>query len=132
MPETDGEALAGTWLRFAREDLETAAALLEAGRPARQVVFFSQQAAEKALKAVLVRHQREFEFTHDLERLAEALPVAVELPETQALASLSRWAVVARYPNGDDPDEAEAREATEVARAVLAGVEAALGEGGVG
>ena len=48
MPETEDEAR--RWLRYARQDLAGARSSAEY----RHVVFFAQQAAEKALKAILV------------------------------------------------------------------------------
>ncbi len=63
------------WIRFAREDLEAAEALLAAGefRP-RHVCWLAQQAAEKALKGALASQQIPFPFRHDLDALRNLLP----------------------------------------------------------
>ena len=55
------------WLRYAEEDLITAETLLaQAHIPPRQACWHAQQAAEKALKAVLIFLQIDFPRTHDL------------------------------------------------------------------
>ena len=109
------------WLAYARSDLDAAHALLrDPDHYPRQVCFLAQQAAEKALKAVLVLLEMEFPFTHDLDRLREIVPsgwrVKTAFPN---LYALSVWAVDARYP-GDLPEvvEADARDALQMAEAV--------------
>jgi len=110
------------WLAYARSDLDAAHALLrDPDHYPRQVCFLAQQAAEKALKAVLVLLEVEFPFTHDLDRLREIVPsgwqVKANFPK---LYALSVWAVEARYP-GDMPQvvEADAREALQTAEALF-------------
>lgn len=109
------------WLTYARSDLNAGRALL--GTPEhyfRQVCFLAQQAAEKALKALLVLLEIDFPHTHDLDRLREIVPpgwrVKARFPK---LYALSIWAVESRYP-GDMPDvvEADAQEALRTAEAV--------------
>ena len=113
------------WLAYARSDLDAAHALLrDPDHYPRQVCFLAQQAAEKALKAVLVLLEVEFPFTHDLDRLREIVPsgwqVKANFPN---LYALSVWAVEARYP-GDMPQvvEADAREALQTAEALYQGI----------
>jgi HEPN domain-containing protein len=129
MSESEARVDALRWLRYAAEDLRTAERLLgEAGVPPRQACYLAQQAAEKALKAVLVLLQIDFPRTHDLDRLRGLIPsrwsVATAHPD---LAALSAWVAEARYP-GDWPDatEPEAREAVNQARAVVTSVVADL------
>lgn len=88
------------WLRFAEEDLATAAAMLEQdlGVP-RQACWLAQQAAEKAIKAALVYLQVEFPKTHDLDLLCTLLPSDWKTSSERVdLAELSEWSVEARYP----------------------------------
>ncbi len=74
------------WMRFAREDLEAAEALLASEDfVPRHACWLAQQAAEKVLKAALV---------------PEGWRVRTEHPD---LAELTEWAVEARYP-GDWAD----------------------------
>ena len=101
------------WLRYAREDLRAAeaAAASEAFRP-RHACLDAQQAAEKAIKAVLVSRSVPFPKVHDLDALRALIPDpaswAVTSP-TLDLAPLTIWAVDARYPGeGPEPTEADA------------------------
>jgi HEPN domain-containing protein len=65
--------------------------------------FDAQQAAEKAVKAVLVLHEIEFPRTHELgELLALAHQAGEPIPDDLWEASgLSRYATHARYPGGE-------------------------------
>ena len=63
------------WLRYAREDLEAAEGMLEsASILPRHVCWLAQQAAEKAIKAVLVFLQIDFPRSHDLDALRNLAP----------------------------------------------------------
>ena len=75
MNATEQLAETDRWLRYAEEDLTTVETLL--GQPhivPRHVCWFAQQAAEKALKAVLVFLQIDFPRTHDLDFLRNLVP----------------------------------------------------------
>ena len=97
------------WLQFSAEDLDVAQRLLaDRSSAPRHVCWFSQQAAEKALKAALVLEEIDFPYTHDLNALRNLLPdswpVRVDHPD---LTQLNQWAVEARYP-GEWPEATEA------------------------
>ncbi len=121
MQTTDRLADTARWLRYAEEDLITAETYLNDPRvPPRQACWHAQQAAEKALKAVLIFLQIDFQRTHDLnvlrDLLPESSPLKTALPN---LGDLNRWAVGARYPDEvQEPTQANASEAVEKARAV--------------
>lgn len=112
---------AARWLEFARTDLNAAHKLMEdADFYPRQVCFLAQQAAEKALKAVLIYLAIDFPFTHDLDRLRETIPAGWQVKEKFThLYGLSIWAVESRYP-GDLPDvvSADAEQALQMADAL--------------
>ncbi|MBM3178718.1 MAG: HEPN domain-containing protein [Chloroflexi bacterium] len=119
------------WMSYAKSDLDAAYALLEQGDffP-RQICFMSQQAGEKALKAVLVFLEINFPHTHDLDRIRELIPEGWQVKEKfPELYDLSIWAVESRYP-GHMPDvvEYEARETLLLAQAVFDTVSAELEE----
>jgi len=100
MSEGEGLSEVQRWLRYAREDLTAAEALIaqEAVAP-RHVCWLAQQAAEKALKAVLVFLQIDFPRRHDLDALRNLIPMGWSLKEKHRdLALLTEWAVEARYP----------------------------------
>lgn len=89
------------WLKKAESDLKSARILLDADVddyfPS---AFHSQQAAEKFLKAYLVRHQIEFRKTHDLDELFILIDL-VDLPLRYEIGScvwLSPYGVEFRYP----------------------------------
>ena len=109
------------WLRFSKEDIDVALRLLtELPSAPRHACWFSQQAAEKALKAALVLQGAEFPFTHDLDALRNLLPDSWPVRIMHAdLAELTEWAVETRYP-GDwpEPTDADAVRAESEARAV--------------
>lgn len=113
---------AKTWLRYAQEDLDAATAFAEGrGFAPRVACYHAQQAAEKALKAVLVADGREPVLTHDLRVLADLVPSTRRVAGVEAdLGALSQWNVRGRYP-GDwgEATEADAHAAIESARAVV-------------
>ena len=97
-PDVEDDEL--RWLRYAREDLSLASALLEQGHPVpRHACWLSQQAAEKAIKAALVLAFGEAPFLHDLEALLNLL--GEDWPDELSgadLEALTPWASDARYP----------------------------------
>ena len=80
----------------ALEDLDTAKKLLEVEKYYASV-FFSEQAAEKALKTLFMERERKIQFTHDLTELAENLNAPEDVYE--AAAELSPDYIITRYPN---------------------------------
>lgn len=83
----------------AEADLHNASILMLNGGSLDGVCFLLQQAAEKALKALLSDAGAEFPFTHSLNRLAAlALPAHPFLDSYAVLLSaLSEYAVAPRY-----------------------------------
>lgn len=84
----DGEA--GEWISHASSDLRLA--LIAAGDAQvlpEMAAFHAQQAAEKALKAVLVHHQVDFPRTHDIQQLLKLIEsVGVQAPPEVGEADL--------------------------------------------
>ncbi len=117
------------WLREAEDDLAAAEDLLKLGRYSK-ACFFAQQAAEKALKALLMRKAGVFAHTHsvvELLRLAQDHGIPVPEALGQAAERLDRLYVPTRYPNVwpsgapfEHYSEEDAREAVKHAREVLA------------
>jgi len=111
------------WLAHAESDLNLAR--LARGRAEvlpEQVCFHAQQAAEKALKAVLLFKRIEFPLVHDIEALVELLKNsgAVFPPEVNEASSLTPYAVEVRYPGHlEEITSPDAGEAIRLAEAVL-------------
>jgi HEPN domain-containing protein len=122
--------LVGQWLDRADADLAVAKRLLQDEEPyAWAAAFHAQQAAEKFLKAVLVRRQIEFPKTHDLQQIL-SLVRTQEVVLADALAqaaALTQYAVQTRYP-GQFPDVSpeDAREAVRLADQVAGYVRPSL------
>ena len=109
------------WLNRARSNLALAKnripdAYLE------DLCFEAQQAAEKAIKAMMIRRNMEFPYVHDLARLLSLLEEAGEaLPEAVRKAEeLTLYALITRYPGIARPVAVrEYREAVEIAETVV-------------
>ena len=88
------------WLRRARSNLLRSKGPKQHGVVWEDHCFDAQQAAEKALKAVLVSRQIAPSRTHDLGQLLDALRAAGIRPPTEVAAAnrLTIYAVVYRYP----------------------------------
>jgi len=87
------------WLTFARSDLKLAKAGRVGGVLLSSLCFHAQQAAEKAIKAVLILKRIEFPPTHNIKVLIGLLPDSAVVPEKLQQASLlTMYAVNTRYP----------------------------------
>ncbi len=89
----------------------------------------AQQAAEKALKAVLISRGVEFPYTHDVGRLLSLLEVAGNvIPEEVRRAEiLSDYAWASRYPSAAPPISEQAyADAIRMAEAVVRWVDKRL------
>lgn len=111
------------WLNRAASNLKRARAdeRLE-GVYLEDLCFDAQQAAEKAIKAVLMHRRVEFPYVHDLARLLTLLEESgLDIPQAVRDAErLTPYAVITRYPTLFEPvaDE-QYREAVELADGVL-------------
>jgi HEPN domain-containing protein len=124
-PVLAGEVRA--WITKARLDLRAAAVDL-AAQPqlVEDALFHCQQAVEKAFKALLALHQRQFRKTHSLEELGEqCLAIDATLGDVvDEAAPLSEYAWLHRYPGPDrTPDAEEAERSLVIARRAVQAVE---------
>lgn len=125
------------WLDKARSDLRVAEILLESDlEHFDNVGFHAQQAAEKFIKALLVRHQIEFPKTHDIEKLRyladKAHPSISE--QLRQADVLTPYGVEYRYPgNFVDLSRTQAKGAyqlaTHVQQIVVSHLKSYLGSG---
>ena len=117
------------WLRRAKSNL------VRARQPKPEEVlwedlcFDTQQAAEKALKAVLVERRIPFRFVHDIAELLTLLEnqgiiLAEEIKDS---AELTDYSVESRYPGPFEPvTEEEFEKALQIAEAVVAWAESQI------
>ena len=126
MSEQGSSSEAPRWLRYARDDLLGADALLDRKDiPPRLACFHGQQSAEKALKALLILRGVDPPKTHDLFALRALLPGDLDVGATdEELVAISKWAVGPRYP--DDLPEATEEDARETVEQACEIYEAAL------
>ena len=113
MADTEAKRLVvAEWMEHSSKDLESARKLLRVYGWPTAIAFHCQQAAEKALKALLIAHGVDFRKTHDLTELMEACQALpnVEVAFIEDADVLSAFAVETRYPGPTVPvtrDEAE-------------------------
>lgn len=118
----NAQQAADLWLQRAESNLR----LAQVGKT--EDVFFedlcfeAQQAAEKALKAVLIHLCGEYPRVHHLGLLIERIEQYVSVPEQiRAAVTLSNYAVQTRYPGEYTPvSETEYQEALALVEAVVA------------
>ena len=136
MPRPDRQqALARRWLAKARTDLALATVVLERDRAEMEswaAAFHAQQAAEKALKSILIARGQDPPHIHSLRALQALMPADFRLRASVAeLAELSQFATLTRYAldatGEDEPTWEEAEAAVVVAGCVLADVRSFLG-----
>ena len=84
------------WMSRAKEDYDTARYLLK-GKKLHGAAFFSQQTAEKALKAVQIYKLKKFDRIHDLVLIAQS----INAPEKviTACAEINPHYTSTRYPD---------------------------------
>ena len=119
--------LVGQWLNKADKDLMSAEKELASENPITETIcFHSQQAAEKYLKAYLVKNGKPPPRTHDIGivlRECATLNKDFELIKKDAV-KLTIYGVVIRYPDDFyEPTIEEAKEAVEIAKKVKEFVE---------
>jgi HEPN domain-containing protein len=111
----------GDWLRHAWSDLDLARVGQNSRILLEDLCFHAQQAAEKALKAVLVFRSVPFPKTHNIRTLMDLLPEDLILQEeVKEAAILTDYAVLTRYPGDLEPvTEEEYLEAIRIAETMV-------------
>lgn len=129
MPDDPSLGSPADWLRRSHSDLAIARMPQAAGVLPEDLCFHAQQAAEKALKAVLIASSIPFPRTHNITRLLELIPEDRVIPElVREAVVLTDYAVASRYPGAYEPvDEEERREALALAAAVVTWAEEEVG-----
>lgn len=114
------------WISLAEEELHTAMYLLDGGF-FKGTCYHSQQAVEKAIKAVLISKGWDIEKTHSIERLiaiAEDYAIQIDISDEDIVFMDSIYR--SRYPAEAgllplrEPSETDARRSVDIAREVVA------------
>jgi len=91
------------WINRAKSSLELAQAEIIHYIYYEDLCYQSQQAAEKALKGLLIYYGVEPEFTHNIEILLNEVKKFTDIPENiKEAALLTSYAVQTRYPGEYD------------------------------
>jgi len=121
----DAALVAETRAWFSKAGTDLRAGMFELGAVpplTSDIVFHTQQAAEKAMKGFLTWHGRVYRKTHNLVEIGEAcaaIDPTLE-PLLRRAAELTEYAWRFRYPgNPEEPSEEEARGALTLAREVF-------------
>jgi HEPN domain-containing protein len=123
------------WIRQAENDLAMAE-FARSGQFYAQACYHCSQAAEKALKGLLIGLGQDPPRSHSLERLVDALAdlgLEVESLRALQLKALSRMTTATRYPDADEApmnlfDAKDCDLALGVAKSVLETVTKSLGD----
>ena len=110
------------WLRVAESDLAISRMYDIDDVMLELLCFHAQQAAEKAVKALLVHFGQDIVRTHSIESLLLRVGEFVSVPaEFENAADLTAYAVAARYPGNYEPvSEDDYAEAISLAERIVA------------
>ena len=114
-----------SWIERAKSSLELAETKIIRHIYYEDLCFQLQQAAEKALKGLLIYYGFEPEYTHNIEILLKELKDFTEIPENiKEAAQLTNYAVQTRYPGEyDDITKEEYENSVKIANTCLDWVE---------
>jgi HEPN domain-containing protein len=92
------EKIVAHWVERSQYDLDTAKAMMDAGRYL-YVAYMCQQSVEKMIKAIIAQQGKENFPSHNLNRLAEIAAISKKLTSEQFdfLAELTPYHIEARY-----------------------------------
>jgi len=117
------------WIKVARADQRAATLCVQSDPPLHDVAaFHCQQAAEKLLKAFLVRANQDFGKTHDLAKLGYLVTMQFPsiTPLVTAMQDWTAWSVAYRYPGEAGPEPEPSAEELSRAPDLIARLESAL------
>lgn len=130
-PERFGPDDSREWINRARSNL-TQARTRAQGVYLEDLCYLAQQAAEKAIKGLLLAVNQDFPYTHDLSRLLSLFEgTNIQVPDRiKESVTLSQFAYVTRYPGSVEPvTESEYDEALELASDVVAWADTLISRG---
>ena len=91
------------WIKRAKSSLELSKATVNNVVYFEDLCYLVQQAAEKAMKGLLIYYGIEPEFTHNIEILINELKKFIDIPkEIKEAVKLTKFAIFTRYPGEYD------------------------------
>jgi HEPN domain-containing protein len=119
-----------SWVDRAKSSLELAKAIVSPLVYYEDLCYQTQQAAEKALKGLLIYFNKEPSFTHNIEILLDELLKYTDVPENVKNATkLTKYAVLTRYPGEyDDLTKEDYKESISIATDCLEWVDSKIKE----
>jgi HEPN domain-containing protein len=128
MPPSEHKGCPNDWLSFAKSDLALAKVDKTTSISYESLCFHTQQAVEKALKALLISDKIEFPRTHNVRILLDLLKIKHIIPDiVDESAVLTEYAVSSRYPGESEPiEEEEYKHSVKIAEKVLDWAEAII------
>jgi HEPN domain-containing protein len=107
------------WLRFAKSDLALASNCPNDEVLLESLCFHAHQAAEKSVKAILIKYNKNFPKSHNLKVLLEIAAKEIKIPQAiMDAVGLTGYSVTGRYP-GDWETVTQAEYAEAVGQAKL-------------
>lgn len=126
MANEDNAQQANEWIQFAKSDFSVAISSFGTENVLLNTLcFHCQQTVEKSIKAILIKRNIKFNWTHNLRNLIGNLPSEYDIPKfVYESTKLTDYAVSMRYPGDyEEITEDEYKEAIQLASAVLNWVE---------
>ncbi|MDR2716556.1 MAG: HEPN domain-containing protein [Treponema sp.] len=119
------------WIERAKGSLELAQVKITRHIYYEDLCYQSQQAAEKALKGLLIYYGVEPAFTHNIEILLKEIKKFTDIPENiKEAAQLTNYAVQTRYPGEyDEITKEEYEESIKIAKNCLHWIENKINDG---
>jgi HEPN domain-containing protein len=116
--QDNNTAQALEWIQFAKSDFSVAISSFGTENVLlNSLCFHCQQAVEKSLKAILIKRNVKFNWTHNLKNLIDSLPSEYEIPPAiNESVKLTDYAVSMRYPGDyEEITEEDYKEAIQLA-----------------
>ena len=100
------------WLTVATYDIDTVELLIKGKGHAVVIIYHMHQAIEKLLKALIIKTNKKFERTHNIDKLlSEVITVFPDLEEIMSvILEIHYYLPKLRYPYGDSIDFKEAND----------------------
>lgn len=118
--KNEREIMQEEWLKFAKDDLESAEVILRETDNYHISVYHSHQAIEKVFKWFLLKNGKQFPFIHDLKELLRFVCEVTDLSNLlDDISFIDDLYPQLRYPTGDEMFKEEAQKSLEIAKKIF-------------